>query len=248
MKKTSNFLAAMLTGFLLGACVACGGSTATAASGVTEAQVQADIAAAVGPLNAQIASLQGQVASVQSEIPHTLLVSTGGSVTTEVSGRRTLSLAPAGSTASTAVGTYMGAGNVIGSSTQMIQSGEGYLAVAPTYPTTNVMLAGVYPIFYDGSDCTGNAYVLPGPNLSLGWLVNGIVVSPSNGTEQDYLYVPAGTGTTDVPFTMASFLNAPGDCETPGAPQPMSAAQLLPNDPNVTGFQNSPIASLTLAP
>lgn len=241
-------LGAVIFGFLMGAIVACGGSS-SADNGVTQAQMQAAIAAAVSPLQTQIKTVQG-------EIPHNLIISGG----TSGFGVRTLAVggtdaAPSASTSTSFTATFLGppTGNIFGMTQQIGMSSTNYLFISNADGTTES--AGMpVTILYEAANCQGPAFTILAAGLSTANIKQGLVFgigTTGDNVAADYLMLKAGTA------PVADFANSelqatagtPSCVEiTPGPNNYTATYPLVQNDPAVSGVPSGPFSPTTLGP
>lgn len=237
-------LGLLISGFLIGLVVACGGSS-SADSGLDQSQVQQLITAAVQPL-------QTQLTTIQSELPHNLIVTKD----TSAFGMRTMAVrmseAPNAATApSTFTATFLGSpsGNIFGMTQQVGISSTNYLFVSNADDSSQS--AGLpVTILYEGVNCTGNAFTILAAGISAANVKQGIVFGtgqPGDNVAADYLMLKAGEATQ--PDFANSELEGTGNCVniTPGPNNYTAVYPLVQNDQTVSGVPSGPFSS-TLGP
>jgi len=242
---------------------ACGGSSSAGPSGDTDAQVLADIASAVAPLNAKIASLSSAVSTLQAEVPHNLIITSSGVVAHSVGMRTygvTLAATPATSTAPTIVGTFLGptSGSVIGMTQQVGISSTNYLFISAADGSGNNSAGFPSAIFFESSDCSGPAFTVLAAGLSQANVTQGVVfgVGAIGDTDaSDYLMLPAGetsvaefaNSEVDAP---SSAIGSPPPCvKIVGGPNNYPAAfELTQNVQATSGIPSGPFSSTSIGP
>lgn len=240
--------AAVIFGFLMGAIVACGGSS-SADNGVTQAQMQAAITAAITPLQTQIKTVQG-------ELPHNLIISRGGSVF----GMRTLeegdvTSAPGVTTASTFTATFLGppTGNIFGMTQQIGMSSTNYLFISNADGATES--AGLpVTILYEAANCQGPAFTILAAGISTANVQQGIVFgigATGDNVAADYLMLKAGTAPV-ADFANSELQAIPGTPSciniSPGPNNYTATYPLVQNNPSVSGVPSGPFSPTTLGP
>lgn len=263
----SASLAAFVSSLIL---LACSGGNGSAASGLTQQQVQALIDAAVQPLQAEIATLQTQVKTLQSNQPAVFITSPNAPKTVQASTSTTAAAATC-----TGLGTLTGRPTTSDPMTSSMISGVSctgyYFTVigAPNSSSQAVVqpLPSPIALVFTTSDCTGQAYIDDGSNYTLsvyktgdadaanGFIANGGVfrywTSNFDPTiASSYYMLPAGEKSQTIsPMSFAYFnggstqLNNVFTCQqlnTNGATYG-GFYPVKQNDPTVTGIPNGPI-------
>lgn len=250
MMKPMNFLAALAAALFLWAC----GGNSGADGGVSVAQMNAAIAAAITPLQAEISALQ-------SELPHNLIVSHGG----VLSASRTYALRPVGDVPSaatvaapaTVLATFLGSpsGSVFGMTQQVgISNSTNYLFIASADGTTANSAGLPVTILYESLNCQGPAFTILVAGLSTANITQGVVFGTGpvgDTTASDYLMLKAGT------LPQPDFANSELEA-TPGSPTCVNISPgpnnytatypLVQNDQAVSGIPSGPFAATSLGP
>lgn len=242
-------LGLIITGFLAGVLVACGGSSAADNDDITQAQMQAAITAAIAPLQAKIATIQG-------ELPHNLIVSHGGSAF----GARTLAVmtptaAPNAATVTTFTATFLGppSAGIFGMTQQVGISNTNYLFISDADGSVQSASLPV-TILYEASNCQGPAFTVQAAGFSSANVKQGFVVGvgPTGDTvASDYLMLKSGQA-PQADFANSELQANPGGNPTcvnisPGPNNYTAAYPLVQNDPAVSGVPSGPFSS-TLGP
>lgn len=245
----------LMVGLLVGALVACGGSSvaSSGSSGLTQTEVQALISAAVTPLQSQIAVLQSQVNSLQaSSGASKAAVFIRAPNAAQVMARQTRGMQSEPSITralpSPCNWTLTGrpnTSNPISDNTYAGVSCTGYyflITGAATGDVAGIQAPNTLVVQWDGPSCTGNAYVVQG--VSAGARVNGFVFvtnfnnAVADPNASDYWYVAPATPLTNNVAAMSSFTPGMGCTSVSGTIVGWAA---LPNDESVTGIPSAPV-------
>jgi hypothetical protein len=216
---------------------ACGGNTTSSAdTGVTQAQVQSMIAAAIAPLQQQINSMQPSASpAVFIKAPNAPAVK----VASQMHGDKSQSAPPS----CTGLGTLTGRPSTSDPIASNLISGiscTGYyytISGAATSAQQAVVqpLSGALTVWFDSPNCQGNAYVsLNSGNQSVspGAVANGAVFTVAGA----YWMLKPGTAVSD-PAILSSYQS--GQCSAFSGSWDMY--QLAPNDQTVSGVPSAPI-------
>lgn len=237
IKKLSSAFALLLLGLLIG-CNVTSNASDDDSTFATKTALTA-LQATVTTLQAQVTADEAKIASIQAALPKSIL--SGGIVpNASVMGRYIL--AASASTTTQPVGTISAGGFT--TTTADLLSSKSYVFRLPLGDSGSVGIGGVYPIYFTDTACSSTPYVTGGNTVSQFAVHQGVVISPSGGTALDYVYLPAGEAQTTI--TAGSRLGgpAPTTCILMSPASVVNGAyQLLPNDPNVTGVQNSLISN-----
>lgn len=246
-------ISGLVIGLLVGVLVACGGSSvaSSGSSGLTQADVQQMITAAVAPLNQQIAALQTQVAQLSAAQPQKAAVFIRAPNAVLASARSTRAITRA--LPSPCNWTLTGRPQTSDPISDNLYAGvscTGYyflITAAATGGTAGIQPSSALMVGWDGPGCTGNAYVING--VSTGAAVNGFVFVANttqpgffgpDANPADYYYVAAGSARA-MGVTLASIWTGaqPGVCQPGGIVADGYPA--LANDESITGVPSVPV-------
>lgn len=253
MKSFRYTLAAVVSTLMLYACGS-SGSSASSAPGLTQAQVQSLISAAVAPLQQQVTTLQGQVATLQSAGAAAPAVFIKAPNMPAAKVARQLSNKAGSGPTCTGLGTLTGrptSSDPISSDDVSGVSCTGYYFTVSGAATSsdNAIVQGLQgnlPVWYDAPNCTGNAYVTVGAgsqSLSNGALANGAVFRAYLASADDptntasYLMLQPGTASSE-PTLLSELQN--GQCGAVSVTQ-FVVYELATNDQTVSGVPSAPI-------
>ena len=235
---------AMLTSVALYACGS-GAAPASSGTGVTQAQVQSMINAAVAPLQQQVNTLQSELANVGQSPAVFIRAPNAPTVTLKRQVSTSQKFSP--SSSCTGLGTLTGRPTTSDPITSNLISGvscSGYYFTVSAAATSaqNAYIQGLLSeasIYLDAPNCTGNAYIGVGfQGLSQGAVSNGAVfASPEPYTTTQVIYMLTA-GETPVSVNAESYWN--GGC-FPASGTAMVLYALVPNDPTVSGVPSAPI-------
>lgn len=253
----------LMVGLLVGALVACSGSS-SADTGLTQSQVQTMITAAVTPLESEITTLQSQVQTLQASggaqpAVYIKAPNAQGEIASAIGRVTRATSAPA----CTGIGTLTGRPSSSDPMTSDVYSGiscTGYyfdISGSVAGGTSDIQQTQ-FEIGFDGANCTGDAYIVPwGAQPQLPLLAQAGAVftaAPSDAfgmrgadwsNAANYWYLKAGT--SPVAFTAASFYAynqgclAAGDERLPSPLNTQAAYPIAQNVPSVTGIPSAPI-------
>lgn len=132
-----------------------------------------------------------------------------------------------------------GSGNLVGTvigaepSTVFAMTKQGYLVQVELHSGNIFSTGTTFNRYYETSDCSGQAYT----NLPNGMPLGLVFTETWNEPLSPLWYVQKDLPLT--PVTITTVLSSAGNCTSTG-PCQWDAARMYPNDPNVTGVQQSP--------
>lgn len=249
MKALRVILIGALSAFVL---YACGGGQSNA--GMTNAQVQALIASAIAPLQAQVNTLQTQVNALEGQTAPAVFIQAPNGPTVAVKRQRNFGQ----KTSTTTTSTCTGLGTLTGRprSSDPIESNNlsgisctGYYFTVSGSATSaqTSYIQGVAPeinVWWTNANCTGNPYVAAGGTgmlgpVSSGAIANGFVFTTIDPTTGNLVYWMLKAGTTAASANVLSVQSGTAGCNP--ATGPLSLYAVVPNDQTVSGIPSAAI-------
>lgn len=248
MKALRAILIGAVSMFVL---YACGGAQSNA--GTSPAQVQALIASAIAPLQAQVNTLQTQVDKLEGQTAPAVFIQAPNVPAQTVKERNF-----GQKTSTTTTTTCTGLGTLTGRprSSDPIESNNlsgisctGYYFTVSGSATAaqTSYIQGISPsvnVWWSNANCGGIPYVAAAGTgllnpVSNGAIANGFVVTTIDPTTGEPVYWMLKAGTAAASANVASVYSGSGGCNpTTG---PLSLYALVPNDPTISGVPSAAI-------